>query len=170
MNTKRIIKISVFAAILAITSVLSIPTPFGVPLTLQTFAMAFAGSFLGKIDGTISVLIYIILGAIGLPVFSNMSGGISHLFGLSGGFIFGFLFLAFFSGFNKKPIFSILLSFLGLILCHICGIVQFSFLSKTSILSAFFVVSFPYIVKDILSIIFAFFLKTILYKRIKIYN
>ena len=137
MKTFTITKIAVFSAILSILSTIYIPTLSGVSFTLQTFGVALAGFFLGKKQGVISVFIYIILGAIGLPIFSNSSGGLAHLFGKSGGFIFGFLFLAFFSGFNVKPVFSIILSVLGLAICHLFGILQFSFLTKNSFLTSF---------------------------------
>lgn len=167
MNTKSLTKISVFSAILAVLSIVSIPTPFGVPLTLQTFAMAFVGFMLGKKDGAISVLIYIILGAIGVPVFAGMSGGFSHLLGASGGFIWGFLFLAFFSGFNKNSVISIIFSLIGLFICHILGILQFSFVTKTPIISSFLTVSLPYILKDIISIFLAYICKNLLKKHLK---
>lgn len=167
MNIKIITKIGVFSAILCILSIISIPTPFGVPLTLQTFGVSLVGFILGKKYGTISVLIYIILGAIGLPVFAGLNGGFIHIIGPTGGFIIGFLFLAFFSGFNKNNIISISLSLLGLIICHILGIVQFSFVTKNPIIASFTLVSLPYLIKDILSIFFAFSLKKLLEKHLK---
>ncbi len=151
--------------ILCILSIISIPSPFGVPLTLQTFGVALCGFILGKKDGTICIIVYILLGLIGLPVFSSISSGLSHLFGVSGGFIFGFLFLSFFSGFKKSPAICISFSLFGLFICHILGILQFSFISKVHIKESFLVVSFPYILKDIISIILAYIFKKMFFKR-----
>ena len=163
MDIRVLTKISIFTVILSILSIISIPIPFGVPLTLQTFGVALCGFILGKKNGTICIAIYILLGAIGIPIFSGMSGGFSKIFGLNGGFIFGFLFLAFFSGFKKNTF-----SFLGLFICHILGIIQFSFISKISFKEGFLIVSLPYILKDIISIILAYMFKKMLFKRIKI--
>lgn len=169
MNISIITKVGVFAAILCILSVISIPTPFGVPLTFQTFGVALIGFILGKKYGTLCIFIYIILGSIGLPVFSGMTGGIARLFGPTGGFIFGFLFLSFFSGFKLNSIMSILLSFVGLIICHILGSIQFSLVTKTPIITSFLTVSIPYLIKDIISILLAFSFKKIIDKNLK-YN
>ena len=97
-NTKTIVMIGMFAAVLAVLSQISIPMPSGVPVTLQTFAVALTGFILGWKYGAISVGIYILLGTVGVPVFSNFSGGLGALFGKTGGFIWGFLFLAGFCG------------------------------------------------------------------------
>ena len=80
-NTKTIVMIGMFAAVLAVLSQISIPMPSGVPVTLQTFAVALTGFILGWKYGAISVGIYILLGTVGVPVFSNFSGGLGALFG-----------------------------------------------------------------------------------------
>ena len=92
---KRILNITFAALFTAITAALSqaaIPTPFGVPLTLQTFAVALCGYVLGIKWGLASIITYILLGVFGVPVFSGFKGGAQVLFGATGGFIFGFLF------------------------------------------------------------------------------
>lgn len=167
MNIKTLTKISVFAAVLSIISTVAIPSPFGVPLTLQTFGVASCGFILGKKQGTMCIIVYILLGTMGLPIFSGMSSGLSHLLGVTGGFIFGFLFLAFFSGFKQNHIIGILFSLFGLFICHCLGILQFSFISKNPIKQSFFIVSFPYILKDVISIILAYVCRNLLNKRIK---
>ena len=85
-----LVYISIGAALIAICSWISIPT--AVPFTLQTFAVFFVLLLLGGERGTIATLIYILLGAIGVPVFAGFSGGIGILFGSTGGYIIGFLF------------------------------------------------------------------------------
>lgn len=81
--------IGMFAVIIAICSWISIPTT--VPFTLQTFAVFLAIGVLGGKRGTLAVLVYILLGAIGIPVFSGFKGGIGALTGTTGGYIVGFL-------------------------------------------------------------------------------
>ena len=92
LKTKDIVFIGIFAALMAICSWISIPTT--VPFTLQTFAVFMAVGVLGGKRGTLSVLVYILLGAIGVPVFAGFAGGLGILTGSTGGYILGFLFSA----------------------------------------------------------------------------
>ena len=166
-KTSAIILIGMFTAIAAVISSLPIGFQvFGVPATLQTFAMAFLGFVLGRKNGTISVAIYILLGFVGIPVYNGFTGGPSVLFGMTGGFIWGFLFIAFLCGmafeqrYNnfKNIIIKILLPLIGLILCHIIGVLQFCLIMDMKIWSAALAVSIPYLPKDILSIVIAYFI------------
>ncbi|MGQ4823869.1 biotin transporter BioY, partial [Enterococcus faecalis] len=87
---KELILAAEFAAIISVLSQMTIP--FGlVPLTGQTFAIGLTATFLGRKLGLISVGVYLLLGLIGLPVFSGMTGGIAVLFGPTGGYLIGFL-------------------------------------------------------------------------------
>ena len=85
----QIVFIGLFAALIAVCSQIQIPGP--VPFTLQTFAVFLAAGLLGGKRGSIAVLIYILLGAIGLPVFAGFKGGIGALLGTTGGYILGFI-------------------------------------------------------------------------------
>ena len=82
--------ISLFAALISVTAFISIPLGTA-PITLQTFGVFSTLILLGGRRGSISVGVYIALGAVGLPVFSGFTGGIGRLFDATGGFIFGFL-------------------------------------------------------------------------------
>ena len=101
-KTQSIAMIGMFTAVLAVLSILQIPMPSGVPITLQTFAVALCGYCLGKKNGTLCVALYLILGFVGVPVFTGMTAGIGKLFGYTGGFLYGFLFLAFFCGLGSQ--------------------------------------------------------------------
>lgn len=79
------------AAIIAVLAQISIPLPLGVPITGQTLAIGLIVTILGAKYGTLSVLLYILLGAVGLPVFSQFSCGLGILVGPTGGYIIGFL-------------------------------------------------------------------------------
>ncbi len=81
---------ALFAALLCLCAWLSIPLGDTV-LTLQTFGVAFALYLLGGRRGTAAVLVYLLLGAVGLPVFSGFRGGLGSLLGPTGGYLMGFL-------------------------------------------------------------------------------
>ena len=151
-RTKKLVYVALFAALTAVLSQISIPLPSGVPLTLQTFAVAAAGFFLGWKSGLFAVAVYIALGACGVPVFAGFTGGAYKLVALTGGFVWGFLPLAALCGVAgsdlKRPS-SLLLALLGLAVCHMIGVGQYALV--TSALA----VSVPYIAKDVLSVLLA---------------
>ena len=88
-RTKALVRCALGAALICVCAWITIPGP--VPFTLQTFAVACVLGLLGGRAGTVSILCYILLGALGLPVFSGFSGGIGRLLGATGGYILGFL-------------------------------------------------------------------------------
>lgn len=149
---------SVFAAVLAVCSWVAVPLPSGVSLTLQTFAVAFCGYFLGNL-GVVSVGIYILLGCLGIPVFSAFSSGLGWLFGASGGFIWGFLILALFCAFGNKTKntrTAQYIGILGLIPLHAVGVLQFCLVTESKVFPSIAAVSLPYIIKDLLSVFAAY--------------
>lgn len=157
--TKEIVYIGMFAAVLAILSQISIPMPSGVPITLQTFAVALTGFVLSWKRGTISTLIYILIGAVGVPVFAGFRGGLQVLVSHTGGFIWGFIVMTLLCGIGiimKDKIVGILLGLMGLAICHVFGVIQFTMVMKMSFWESFLLVSAPYLIKDVLSVIFAY--------------
>lgn len=90
-SLKELILAAEFSAIIAALSQFTLPLGL-IPLTGQTFAIGLTATFLGKRTGTMAVFIYLLLGLIGLPVFSGMTGGIGVLFGPTGGYLIGFIF------------------------------------------------------------------------------
>lgn len=149
----NIVSCGVMTALIAVLSQVSIPLPSGVPVTLQTFVIALTGFFLGSGFSAVSVAAFIVLGAVGLPVFSGFKGGLSVLTGLTGGFIFGFILLAVFCGLKRDRLWlNIIFAVIGLALCHLCGTVQYMLLSNMEFIPAFLLVSAPYLIKDIISI------------------
>lgn len=158
-KTKNIIFTGLFAAILCVCSQISIPTPFGIPFTLQTFAVALCGYILGSKKGTLAVLVYVLLGAVGLPVFAGFGGGFQKLFGATGGFIFGFFAASALCGLgaDKNTVLSIVLGVAGILICHFCGVLQYSLVTSNPFISSFLTVSGMFLVKDIISVILAHF-------------
>ena len=147
--------VAIFAAIVAVCSIISIPLPTGVAITLQTFAIALCGFTLGRIKGVIAVVVYILLGIIGLPVFSNFNSGIGVILGPTGGFIVGFIPMVILCGEYKNKVLYYLMPYLGLAICHLLGVLQFCRFTGTGILKGFLLVSVPYIIKDVASIVLA---------------
>lgn len=92
MRTVDMAYIAVFAVLIAVCSWISIPAT--VPFTLQTFGVFLAVGVLGGKRGTLAVLVYLLLGMVGLPVFAGFAGGIGVVMGSTGGYIIGFLFSA----------------------------------------------------------------------------
>ncbi len=166
MQLKNIIKTALFTAIIAVCTLVSIKMPTGVSLTLQTFAIALAGFFLGWRYSAFAVLAYILLGVIGVPVFSNFQAGPQVLFGLTGGFIFGFIPFAMLSGIRfKSRILRIVFSFIGLMICHVLGVAQFAVLYKITFWKSFIMVSVPYLIKDFASVVLAYLIAFAVEKR-----
>lgn len=160
---------AICAAIIVVCTWTTIPMPSGVPVTLQTFAVAFCGFFLGKKYAPVTVCAYLTMGAIGLPVFSGFGAGAGFLVGPTGGFLWGFIFLSLMCGLSsevKSKAFKCLFAAMGMVLCHIMGIVQFCIVAKQPFLSAFIMVTFPYLIKDFISLGVAFIIAKSL-KKIK---
>lgn len=150
---------ALITAAIAVLSIIQIPMPSGVPITLQTFAVAFAGYLLGAKKGTVSILLYIGIGAVGLPVFSGMKGGVSALAGPTGGFIWGFIFFALLCGLknkSEKKYLPLLLGLIGLVICHALGALQYALLTTRPYFESVVLVCVPYLLKDGISLVLAF--------------
>ena len=122
--------IAVFTVLIAICSWISIP--MAVPFTLQTFAIFLAVSVLGGRRGTIAVVVYVILGAIGVPVFAGFSGGLGVIMRNTGGYIVGFILTALIMWlmerlFGKKLWVQAVSMVLGLLACYALGTAWFMF-------------------------------------------
>lgn len=160
-STRETVYIGMFAAILAILSQISIPMPSGMPVTLQTFAVALTGFVLAWKRGTVSTLIYILLGAVGVPVFSGLRGGAQVLAGHTGGFIWGFIFMAMLCGIGimqENKTLGVMIGFIGLAICHLLGVIQFAVVMEMDFLKSFLLASAPYLIKDAVSVILAYIL------------
>lgn len=120
---------AMFVAIITICSWLSFPV-LEIAVTLQLFAICCAAGILGMKWGTITVVAYVALGAIGAPVFSGFRGGLAALTGVTGGYIIGFIFTAFIVGgaadlFGRKVLPLILSMILGVTVCYAFGTAWF---------------------------------------------
>ncbi|HHX67618.1 MAG: biotin transporter BioY [Miniphocaeibacter sp.] len=160
LKTRDLTYISVFIAIIAICSWISIPMT--IPFTLQTFAIFITIGLLGTVKSFLAILLYIFLGAIGLPIFSNFTGGFGVLFGPTGGYILGFLFTAIVTGIlidllPKENIFLIGAMLIGLLVCYFLGTIWFVLVYTNnsgyiSIYKALSLCVFPFIIPDLVKI------------------
>lgn len=158
-KTKSIVLIGVMTAVIAVLSVWQIPLPLGVPMTFQVFGAALSGYALGAKKGFVAQGLYTALGCVGVPVFSGFVGGAAHLAGPTGGFVAGFLAIAFLCGAfrNKGTLLAIAAGSAGLFLCHAVGTLHYSFVMDAELFASFLVVSLPYIVKDAALVSAAYF-------------
>ena len=155
--------IAISAALIAICSWISIPT--AVPFTLQTFAVFFVLLLLGGERGTIATLVYVLLGAVGVPVFAGFSGGIGILLGSTGGYIIGFLFVGliyilFEKFFKKNTVMKIVALVLGLAVCYAFGTAWFMHVyiknsGEVGLLTVLGWCVFPFIIPDLIKMALA---------------
>ena len=160
MDTRDVTMIAVCTAMMVICSWISIPAT--VPFTMQTFGVFLSVGLLGGRRGTLAVSVYLLLGAVGLPVFSGFTGGIGHLFGATGGYIIGFLFsslvmwlIEHLLGRNLKTL--VLSMIAGLITCYAFGTAWFMVVyAQTSgsigLMTALGWCVFPYVIPDAVKI------------------
>ena len=101
MKTKDMTLIAVMAALICVAGPLSLPIG-PVPISLATFAVYLAGAVLGWKRGTLAVAIYLLIGLVGVPVFSGFSGGVQKLIGVTGGYLVGYLPCALITGLGVR--------------------------------------------------------------------
>ncbi len=158
MKTKKLVYCALFSVIIGIMSQISIPVQ-PVPVNMGIFAVLLAGGILGKKDGTLSVAVYILLGIAGVPVFSGFRGGLIAIAGPTGGYIAGYLIVAFITGVvcdrTEKLKYIILFLGISVVLCYALGTVWYCFVMKSSIVTALTLCVFPFIPGDIVKVVLA---------------
>lgn len=122
--------IALFAVVMAVCSWIAIPTPWNISFTLQCFAVFLAAGVLGGRRGALAVLVYILLGAVGVPVFAGFTGGLGALLGATGGYIIGFFFAAlvmwFLEALLGRRLWALAVSMtVGLVVCYAFGTAWF---------------------------------------------
>jgi len=140
--------IGIFAAIIVVCAQIAIPLPGGVPMTLQAWGIALAGLVLGPKNGTLAALVYVMLGAVGVPVFAHFRGGMGVLLGPTGGFILSFPLMAFLAGVgdSKRSMIWVVSGLVaGTIVNWLCGMLYFIFITSNSLTVAFTVTVLPFI-------------------------
>ncbi|MGP8320855.1 MAG: biotin transporter BioY [Methanosarcinaceae archaeon] len=158
-NIRKMVFASLFAAMTAVGAYIKIPIPIGpVPLTLQVLFVLIAGIMLKSKWGTISMLVYVLLGIVGLPVFAGGASGPGVLFGPTGGYLIGFMAAAFVVGYlaERKGTFNILLNAvfmtIGLGVIYLFGVAQLVIVAKLTIMQAIAAGIFPFLIGDLMKI------------------
>lgn len=161
IRTKQMVLIALMTAVTCVLGPLSIPLPFSpVPISLTNFAIFLAIFVLGMKSGTISFILYLLLGAIGVPVFSSFRGGLQVLAGPTGGYLIGFIFLALIMGFaldhfNRKLVPTIIGMIIGMAVCYAFGTVWLAKLLSLSFKEGLMMGVIPYLAGDAAKIIIA---------------
>lgn len=170
---------ALMAAVCAVCSWISIPLPFTpVPINLGTLAVFLAAGILGWKYGTISVIVFVLLGAAGLPVFHGFTGGMGIITGPTGGYIVGYILAAFLTGImidtyfkarksgeNKAATYAVLAlaMALGLFACYALGTAWFMHISGTDLKAALLMCVVPFLIGDAIKIAAA----TVLVKKLR---
>lgn len=158
-NTYAFILCAFSAAIIAVLAQITIPLPL-VPITGQTLAIGLIVTILGKKYGTISVLLYVLLGAVGLPVYSNFSGGLSILVGPTGGYIVGFIVQAYIMGiyldkFGYNYLHANISNLIGMIITLAFGTIWLKVAASLTWSGAFLSGTVPFILVGIIKAVLA---------------
>ena len=157
-----------FACIISLLAQIKIDLPSLVPITLQTLGIYLASCILKPKLAFSASLVYVLLGAIGLPVFSGFNGGLSSLLGPSGGYIFSFpitaLVISLIVNSRHSTILKIIAMIIGTFICYFIGTVWFMYVTKNTLLSSLMMCVVPFIPGDLIKIAIA----SILSKKIKL--
>jgi biotin transport system substrate-specific component len=159
INTRQLTLIGVMTAVTCILGPLSLPIGV-IPISLTNLVIYFTVYALGRKRGTLSYIVYLFIGLIGLPVFSGFSGGFSKLFGPTGGYLIGFIFMAFISGifidkFSNKIYMCFLGMILGTIVTYIFGTAWLAYQTNMTFNMALTVGILPFIPGDIAKMVIA---------------
>lgn len=163
IRTLDIALISLFSAVIAILSLISIP--FAIPFSMQSLGILFALALLGGKRGTLSILVYLALGAVGLPIFAGANGGLGVFLGPTGGFLVGWLFAGLCAILIESIVKSaraakILSLSLALVISYTMGtawyIVYLGGLGEISLWSALIACVLPFVPFDVLKLVLAY--------------
>lgn len=151
--------VSLMSALLCVLGPLTIPIG-EVPISAATLVIYLAVYLLGPKLGTVSCIIYLMLGFAGLPVFSGYTGGVAKLVGPTGGYLVGYILLAFISGIfmvksSYKMIWDLLGMAAGTAVLYLFGTVWFMVLMKCSFVAAMAQCVVPFLIGDLAKIVFA---------------
>ena len=156
MKVKDLVYITIFTSIICVLSLITIPAT--VPFTLQTLAIFITIYMLKPKNSLIAVLLYVLIGAIGLPVFSSFNSGFGALAGPTGGYILGFILMPL-CGFVLKN--KTITCIVGLAICYLVGSIWFLVFNTSGINNIWKVLTIcviPFIIPDALKLVLAWFL------------
>lgn len=133
-RVKALVLCSLFAALIAIGAFIKMPIPY-MPFTLQFLFTSLAGILLGSKKGALAVGMYVLIGLIGLPIFTN-GGGFTYIFQPTFGYLIGFILGTYITGWlvekKKKPTYKDMVRacFIGLLVVYLIGMVYYYFIAN----------------------------------------
>jgi len=159
--------IAVFAAVIAVMAQIVIPMPWGVPFTMQTFAVPLAGAILGAKKGITCAIVYLLLGAVGVPVFAGFGAGLDRFIGPWGGYLWSYPLFAFVVGFGadqsmkiqsiKGKFFWLASGLLaGSVINLTMGMIQFAVVSGANLQAAFIAAVAPFLIGEFVKLSLVF--------------
>ena len=161
--SKSIVFVALFAAISAISGFLAVPVPgTPVPIVLQNMMVVLSGMLLGPVLGTLSTLLFVVAGILGLPILSGGTGGFAKLMSPTGGFIVGYVISSLVSGlilgrpvYGKKVsiVKTIVAAFTGFVVMYIPGILHFMNIMDADLKESLVLCVIPYLPGDLLKLI-----------------
>lgn len=173
MKHKNIALIAIIAAVLCVFSPFSLPLG-AIPLSFATLAVCLTACISPPKRSVAAVIIYILLGAAGLPVFSGFIGGFQQTTGLTGGYIIGYIPCSFIISIltrkfkNSKIVYPVSM-ILGIAVCYLCGTAWYSFQTGTEFIASLAVCVLPFLIGDTIKIAAASVMGIMLRKRLKRY-
>ncbi len=164
MKTKQIVTIAMLAAALCIVAPFAIPLTGGVPISLATLMVMMVGSMLDWKQGVCVVGLYLLLGMVGLPVFSNYSSGLTSILGPTGGYLIGYLPLVICTGMGKEKNHLIIGMLVGTIVLYSVGTLWFMLVMKANLVSALMMCVVPFLLGDVIKMAIVYVVQPILKK------
>lgn len=171
-HTRTMVMISLMAAVTCILGPLSLAIPISpVPITLTNLAVYFSIYVLGGKRGTISLLIYLLIGLVGVPVFSGFTGGPAKLLGPTGGYLIGFIFMAMICGLfidrTENRILQLIGMCLGTAVCYLFGTAWLAKVAGMSFGAALSAGVIPFIPGDLAKIVLALIIGSTIRERLR---
>ena len=172
MTVKNLVFCALMAALIVVFAQVQIPLPGLVPISLATFGVMMSGLLLGWHWGAVAVAVYILLGAVGVPVFAGFKGGLSALMGPTGGYIIGYLPYAVLAGLSypalqEKYWGRCVLLALGTAACYILGTAWFIHVTGRTLAESLSLCVLPFLPGDAAKVFLSAFLAPRLRKAIK---
>ena len=163
VKLRNLVRCGCCAALMAVCAWLAVPVGDS-SFTMQTFGLFLTLLLLGGGKGTAACIVYLLLGAVGLPVFSGFQGGPGVLLGPTGGYLWGFLVLCLCYWALKKPLGELVAMILGLLLCYVCGTVWFYVAYGGNFWAVLLKCVVPYLLPDAIKLLLALTIR----KRIRL--
>lgn len=161
LTTAKLVRIALMAAVLCVLGPLTFPLSFSpVPISLAIFGIFLTLVIIEPSEAFTSIVVYILLGLVGMPVFSNFTGGVGKLFGPTGGYIIGYIPFAliswfFIKKFNRKVPFLVIGMLLGLASCYILGTAWLAISAGMTFKAALVAGVIPFVPFDIIKLVLA---------------